>query len=270
VRLRGGEIRLDGAGRIDDLSERRLRGVRGRRVGMVFQDPSTFLDPLMTVGRHVMESLRAHRMPGDHRARALALLADVGLPDPGLAFHNYPHELSGGQRQRVMIAAALAAEPDLLIADEPTTALDVTVQAAILDLLRSLRDSLGLAILFITHDLGVVAELCDRVYVMYAGSVVEQRSVNALFTDPRHPYSAGLLKGQLSPFERTPSIFTIPGEVLPPARRGLGCRFLDRCPLAEARCEQAPALEPVFDGEAACWRSHDPELATAWGVQDAE
>ena len=265
VSIAGGSITLRGAGRVDTMSGRELRTVRGARIGMIFQDPSTYLDPLMTIGRQVAEGLRAHGASGDHRATVVRLLSQMGLPDPEQLLRRYPHELSGGQRQRVLIAAALALEPDLLIADEPTTALDVTVQSEILALLRELRDRMGLSILFITHDFGVVAEMCDRVYVMYAGRVAERRDIVDIFARPRHPYTMGLLRGTLSPTARPDELFAIPGAVPDPRAMPPGCRFNTRCPIAVETCraEQPPLVE-VPGGAAACWRTDDPQLATAW------
>jgi oligopeptide/dipeptide ABC transporter ATP-binding protein len=254
IRIAAGQVSLRGAGRLDTMSGRLLRTVRGARIGMVFQDPSTYLNPLTTVGRQVSEGLRAHKVPGNHSETVVKLLDRMGIADPVQLMRRYPHELSGGQRQRVLIAAALALNPDLLIADEPTTALDVTVQAEILALLRELRDRMGLSILFITHDLGVVAEMCERVYVMYAGRIAETRRVDALFTDSRHPYTAGLLRGTLSPSARPEDLYSIPGSVPDPRCMPEGCRFHPRCPIAQDRCRvERPPLSPVADGAAACW-----------------
>ncbi|WP_324650109.1 ABC transporter ATP-binding protein [Georgenia sp. H159] len=269
--ISGGEVLLDGTGDLTDLSDRQFRKVRGARIGMVFQDPSTYLDPLMTVGRQVGEALQMHGYRGDHQARIVELLGLMGLPDAAQLATRYPHELSGGQRQRVLIAAALAGEPDLLIADEPSTALDVTVQAEILVLLRDLRDRLGLSILMITHDLGVVAQMCDRVYVMYAGRVVEARDVQEIFDDPRHPYTLGLLAGTLSPELEEQELFAIPGRVPDPRAMPEGCRFHPRCPLAVAQCrEQQPPEMPLATGFSACWRYDDPRLPETWRLPEED
>lgn len=254
VRRSGGSIVLDGE-HLEKLSPRRMAKVRGRRIAMVFQDPSAYLDPTMAVGAQVAEALPRGTDRDARRTRVVELLTLMGLPDPAELAKRYPHELSGGQRQRVLIAAALAAEPDLLIADEPSTALDVTVQAQILALLRELRDKLGLAILFITHDLGVVAEMCDRVYVMYAGQVVEERGIESLFTDPRHPYTVGLLNSSLGEEARVEELFSIPGRVPDPRAMPSGCRFAPRCPLATEECTQEPVMVEVTDGRSACWHT---------------
>jgi oligopeptide/dipeptide ABC transporter ATP-binding protein len=260
ILFRGQELR--------GLSESELRLYRGARVGMVFQDPSSFLDPLMPVGRQVAETLRAHGQRQGVEARVLELLAQMELPDPAGVARRFPHELSGGQRQRVLIAAALAMRPALLIADEPTTALDVTVQANILDLLARLRQTLGLSILLITHDLGIVAEVCDRVYVMYAGRVVETNEVHALFARPRHPYTQGLLRGTLSVEAFSGELFSIPGVVPSPRAFPAGCRFHPRCPIAADLCRSNdPPLMPRETGADACWRALEPVAADAWAQE---
>ena len=248
-----------------------LRVLRGARIGMVYQDPSSYLDPLMTVGDQVAETLRAHgqRDDGKVRARVRELLELMELPDPAALARRYPHELSGGQRQRVLIAAALAMQPALLIADEPTTALDVTVQASILELLARLRRTMGLGLLLITHDLGVVAEVCDRVHDMYAGRVVESNDVHALFRAPRHQYTKGLLRGTLSvEGGATGELFSIAGTVPDPRSLPRGCRFHPRCPLAAAVCiadDPRPMPRPG-GGADACWRALEPEAAHVWAV----
>ena len=265
ARVAEGRIVFEGVDLVA-LPERERRRLRGARIAMIFQDPSTYLDPLMPVGRQIAEPLHAHGFRGDIRGRVVELLQLMELPDPERLADRYPHELSGGQRQRVLIASALALEPALLIADEPTTALDVTVQAGILDLLMRLKERLGLSLLLITHDLGVVAETCDRAYVMYAGRIVETRSVEALFTGARHPYSQGLLRSTLGVEGPRADLFAIPGRV--PNMRALpgGCRFHPRCPLAkEVPCRTAePDLLASPDGAAACWRSDFAAEAGAW------
>ncbi len=260
ARIQGGEILFEGRD-LARLPPRALRTVRGARIGMVFQDPSAFLDPLLTAGRQIAEPLAAHG--ADHRAaRVEELLAQVELP-PGTA-RRYPHELSGGQRQRVLIAAALAMRPALLIADEPTTALDVTVQAGILALLRRLRREMRLAVLLITHDLGVVAETCDRVHVMYAGRIVEQNAVRPLFHAPRHPYTQGLL-GSVIGASDVDALFSIPGSVPPARDPPAGCRFHPRCPLAlpdPCIAREPPLMARETGGSDRCWRAQ--EGVAAW------
>ncbi len=261
ARIAGGEIRLDGTD-LASLTPAAWRAVRGARIGMVFQDPSSFLDPLLPVGRQIAEAFYAHGQGREAPARVSALLEQVELPASAAA--RYPHELSGGQKQRVLIAAALAMRPALLIADEPTTALDVSVQAGILDLLKRLRADLGLAVLLITHDLGVIAQTCSRVYVMYAGQIVESAPTAALFRAPRHPYTLGLLASLLSPAVRQEALFSIPGTVPPARAMPDGCRFHPRCPLSlpDPCAARPPPLRAHGPGEDRCWRAD--EAATAW------
>jgi oligopeptide/dipeptide ABC transporter ATP-binding protein len=238
------------------LAEKDRHALRGDRMSMVFQDPMTSLDPLYGIGSQVMETIQAHREISDDEARvkALALLSEVGLPAAERRFDEPPHRLSGGMRQRVVVATALANDPALLIADEPTTALDVTIQAQILDLLRALRDRHGTAILFITHDLGVVAQICDRVAVMYAGQLVELAPVGELFRAPRHPYTRALLAAQPTSDQERGRLRVIPGEVADLADPPPGCRFAPRCPLAFEACVAVPTLEPAGPGHTvACW-----------------
>jgi peptide/nickel transport system ATP-binding protein len=260
-------------GRIDDGSTIRLgetdllalrgealRRVRGRRIAMIFQDPMTSLNPVFTVESQITEVVHAHfDVPKrEARDRAAALLQEVGIPDPLARLKAYPHQLSGGMRQRVMIAIALAGQPEILIADEPTTALDVTVQAQILEVLDGLRESHGMAVLLITHDLGIVAGRADRVAVMYAGQIVESAPTAALFANPSHPYTQGLFgsvprltgtAGRLSP---------IPGNVPPPNAWPSGCRFRTRCPIVHARSAEEPPLLPVGpDHQIRCWLAED-------------
>jgi peptide/nickel transport system ATP-binding protein len=239
------------------LSERELQDVRGNELAMIFQEPMSALNPVMTIGAQVAEPLRVHRGQDKAQARAtsLALLRKIGLSDPELRLDQYPHQLSGGMRQRVMIAMALACKPRLLIADEPTTALDVTIQAQIMDLLRQLNRELQMAIVLITHDLGVVAEFCDDVLVLYAGEAVEYASSQQLFVSPRHPYTKGLLESSKRPppsATREP-LSEIPGIVPSLATPVHGCRFKERCVRAQNDCrEHAIALTPTNDGAFRC------------------
>ena len=241
---------------LTSLPERDMEELRGSRISMIFQDPMTFLNPLLTAGEQVSEAIRRH--PGLDRTAArdevLRLFREVGIPGPELRYGAYPHQLSGGLRQRVMIAIALSSRPELLIADEPTTALDVTIQAQILSLLRDLQHQYGMSILLITHDLGVVAETCDRVAVMYAGRIVEQASINALFDDPQHPYTLGLMNA--IPRPDLPDVAPQPIEGSPPdmAHPPSGCPFHPRCPYRESICiEDIPRMREVGPGHgAAC------------------
>jgi oligopeptide/dipeptide ABC transporter ATP-binding protein len=254
--LAGSAIRLDGAD-VLALEPAALRAVRGRRIGMIFQDPMTSLDPVFTVADQIVESVRAHQSvsKASARGRALELLQEVGIPDPVARLDQYPHQLSGGMRQRVMIAIALASEPELLIADEPTTALDVTVQAQILEVLDRLRVARGMAVLLITHDLGIVAGRADRVAVMYAGRLVEEATTAELFAHPSHPYTRGLLASVpriAGPVTRlTPIAGTVPRPTAWPA----GCRFHPRCPEVMARCatDDPPPLPVAGGHHMRCW-----------------
>jgi peptide/nickel transport system ATP-binding protein len=267
-RIESGTIELEGRDLLQ-LPERQMRAVRGDAVSMIFQEPMTSLNPVYTVGWQIMEAIRLHRKKSRRQAhqRTVELLGLVGLPEPETQVDAYPHQLSGGQRQRVMIAMALACEPKLLVADEPTTALDVTIQAQILELLRDLQQRLSMSILLITHDLRVVAENALEVVVMYAGRVVESAPVSALFARPMHPYTRGLLdsvpRGKPSANRRLRTI-----EGLVPDLRALpaGCRFADRCPLRIDRCviEEPPAVEVAPGRLSRCWRPDDvqPEAAS--------
>jgi len=251
----GGQVLLEGQ-RIDDLSREAMRLVRGKRIGAIFQDPLTSLDPLYTIGSQLVETLRTH-LPlsaAQARERAIELLHQAGLPAPEARLAQYPHEFSGGMRQRVVIALALAAEPRLIVADEPTTALDVAVQAQIIQLLRGVTQATGASVMLISHDMGVIAETCDRVAVMYAGRIVEIGPVAEVIHRPAHPYTAGLMAcvpslaggdGRLAQIEGAlPRLDEIPG----------GCAFHPRCPKASPRCsDERPELALVQRTRAACW-----------------
>jgi peptide/nickel transport system ATP-binding protein len=251
-RIAAGEIRYAGKDLLS-LPPAEMRAIRGNRIAMIFQEPMTSLNPVFTVGDQVGEAVRLHQGKSRREARKIAIemFELVGIPSPAERVDAYPHQLSGGMRQRVMIAMALACKPDLLIADEPTTALDVTIQAQILDLLRSLQRELGMAILLITHDLGVVAETCDEVVVMYAGRVVERAPTPALFAAPRHPYTAGLLRSL--PGATRARLQEIPGMVPALAELPAGCKFADRCPRVEARCRaEEPELVALGASQVRC------------------
>ncbi|MCW3475572.1 ABC transporter ATP-binding protein [Limobrevibacterium gyesilva] len=241
------------------MSETRLERIRGAGISMVFQEPMTSLNPVLTIGEQIMETVRAHEAISvrDQRLRAIEMLDRVGIPSAVRRLGDYPHQMSGGQRQRVMIAMALACRPRLLIADEPTTALDVTIQAQVLDLLMDLRDELGMAIMIITHNMGVIAETADRVLVMYAGRIVEQAPVARLFDRPLHPYTRGLLDCVPTLEQDRNRLVAIPGSLPEPARRPAGCRFAPRCGHRIDACSAAiPPLVAVDASHAsACIRT---------------
>jgi len=251
-----GEILFDGENLVE-VSEKRMRQIRGGKIGMIFQEPMTSLNPVFTVGNQIEEAVRLHLgLNGrDARDRAIEMLDKVGIPSPAQRVDEYPHQLSGGMRQRVMIAMALSCNPKLLIADEPTTALDVTIQAQILDLIRGLQDDLGMAVLLITHDLGVIAETAQRVVVMYASKIVEKATAVDLFGHPRHPYTRGLFHSIPSMEGGRDRLPTIEGTVPNPLEFPSGCKFNNRCQFAEQHCvDHEPPLRDVGDGhQAACW-----------------
>jgi peptide/nickel transport system ATP-binding protein len=259
----GGSITLEGRD-IGALPEREMRRIRGNDIAMVFQDPMTSLNPTMTIGEQIAESVRVHRGASAAQGleRAAEVLALVGMPKPRERLTAYPHQLSGGLRQRVVIAMALACEPKLLIADEPTTALDVTIQAQILALLKTLSEDLDVAVMMITHDLGVVAEFCDRVQVMYAGRIVERSPVEPMFTAPLHPYSTGLIASSPRVDVVLDRLTSIPGDPAPHADAVPGCPFSVRCPEVAAQCRvEIPPLLEVGDRRwVACWK-RTPETA---------
>ncbi len=239
------------------MSKRDLRAIRGKEIAMIFQDPLTSLNPTFTIGAQMVEAQRAHHGRGEIstpalRKRAVEMLGQVGIPDQKERIDDYPHEFSGGMRQRIMIAIALLLEPALLIADEPTSSLDVTLEVQILELLKQLRDRLGTAVLFISHDLGVIAQICDRVAVMYAGRMVEEADVTSIFDSPKHPYTQALLAAVPSRNRRDRSLASIPGRVPSLSALPVGCKFADRCPHCQPICTQGePRLVDVVDGPGA-------------------
>jgi peptide/nickel transport system ATP-binding protein len=259
-RIAGGEILLEGQ-RIDNLPYDQMRAIRGRRIGAIFQDPLTSLNPLYTVGRQLIETIRTHLPVGeqDARARAIRLLQETGIPAPEARIDQYPHQFSGGMRQRVVIALALAAEPKLIVADEPTTALDVSIQAQIISLLRRLCREHGAAVMLVTHDMGVIAETCDRVAVLYAGRVAEIGPVRSVIHQPRHPYTSGLMGSIPAMDEDREQLLQIDGAMprlhaIPP-----GCAFNPRCPQATDRCRrERPDLMDAGATRAACWQVSVP------------
>ncbi len=268
-RIVGGEVLLTYDGQTVDLvkmSADEVRKVRGNVISMIFQDPMTSLNPVYTVGDQLMEPLMLHLGLTKEQAleRAVDLLRRVGIPGAEERIHAYPHQFSGGMRQRVMIAIALACNPKMLIADEPTTALDVTIQAQILDLMLDLNKEFGTAIIMITHDLGVVAEVCKRVIVMYAGRIVERGNARELFGNPQHPYTQGLLRSVPAIGDRVKEplvpIGGLPPDLLAPPK---GCRFRPRCPRRQAQCEETPPLHESAPGQfAACWFPGQPDATT--------
>jgi len=257
-RIESGEILYKGRDLLS-LSEEQMRGVRGREIGMIFQEPMTSLNPVLSIGRQLTEGLEIHMKmkPLEARARATELLAMVGIPDAERRLGQYPHQFSGGMRQRMMIAMALGCNPSLILADEPTTALDVTIQAQILELLRDLARRLGVAMLIITHNLGVVARYADRVNVMYAGRIIERASAAELYSNPRHPYTLGLLRSVPRLDEpRRARLDPIEGQPPDLARLPKGCAFAPRCAYRVERCGEVPPLETVTPGHlSACWEA---------------
>jgi len=241
-----GDVVLEGENLIG-MSQRRLRQRRGAKISMIFQEPMSALDPVFTIGEQISETLRAHRSidPREARERGIEALARVGIPEPALRYDAYPHQLSGGMRQRAMIAIAIVCEPRLLIADEPTTALDVTVQAQIVDVLGDLCSRLGMAMLFITHDLGLVAQTCSRLVTMYAGEVIEEGRIDDVLVSPRHPYTSGLLRSLPALAERKTRLPAIPGRVPALGEIPEGCRFRARCSFSRSPCEVSQTLDPV-------------------------
>ncbi|NDW07378.1 ABC transporter ATP-binding protein [Jiella pacifica] len=245
------------------LSERQWRSKRGRHIGMIFQEPMSALDPVFTIGEQISETLRAHFRINrkEARERAIDALAKVGIPDPSVRYEAYPHELSGGMRQRAMIAMAISCEPALLIADEPTTALDVTVQAQIMDVLADLNQRMGMAILFISHDLGLVSQACDRLVTMYAGEVVESGAIDDVLVEPRHPYTSGLLRSLPTFSPRKSRLPSIPGRVPKAGEFPHGCRFESRCAHARPRCRVPQPIHTLPTGaHVRCCRHEELDL----------
>ena len=260
ARIAAGSVKFQGQ-ELTKLSSREMQRIRGPGIAMIFQEPMTSLNPVFSIGDQIMETIRAHEsLPAAAlRKRAIDMLDKVGIPSAARRLDDYPHQMSGGQRQRVMIAIALACNPKLLIADEPTTALDVTIQAQILDLLMDLRDEFRMAIMIITHNMGVIAETADRVLVMYAGRVIEEAPVARIFDHPVHPYTRGLLECVPSITEDRARLIAIPGTLPDPARRPPGCRYSVRCRYAQPSCSEAlpPLILEEADHWAACLRAKE-------------
>jgi len=264
-RIEAGEILFEGSD-LRGFTPAQMRAVRGDRISMIFQEPMTSLNPSFTIGDQIVEGIRRHRPVDGATAKrqAIEMLERVRMPSPAKRFDDYPHRLSGGMRQRAMIAMALALRPRLLIADEPTTALDVTIQAQILELMRELREETGAAIILITHDLGVIAEMANDVAVMYAGRIVERASVTELFARPQHPYTIGLLGSIPKLHLERETLTAIQGQVPNPAQMPAGCRFMPRCPFSTDKCREDPPLVAVTPGdEAACWYAPLEEKSAA-------
>ncbi len=255
-RIVAGQILFDGQD-IAAMGEKDMYRIRGNSIAMIFQEPMTSLNPVYTIGRQIVEALRAHRSIDKKEAWAIALesLKKVGIPDPERRLRSYPHELSGGMRQRAMIAMAISCKPTLLIADEPTTALDVTIQAQILQLLRELKETMGMSMLMITHDLGVIAEVADKVAVMYGGRIAEFAETSSLFAQPMHPYTRGLMDSIPDIEKESAQLYSIPGTVPSLIGETKGCRFANRCPRALSRCAiDTPDLIEAAPGHlVACW-----------------
>ena len=257
-RISGGSILLEGKDLLL-LPEKEMRKIRGNEIAIVFQEPLSSLNPVFTCGEQIREAIALHQGMGrkQSRARAVEMLRLVKIPDPGNRYSSYPHQMSGGMRQRVMIAMALSCQPKLLIADEPSTALDVSVQAQIMELLADLRDAMSMSILLITHDLSVVAQMAERVIIMYAGTAVEEASVKEIFSDPKHPYTEGLLASIPRLNARVDRLSVIPGNVPDPLNLPPGCRFSDRCPKREERCfaKEPPMFVAGERHFVRCWLS---------------
>ncbi|GGI12194.1 ABC transporter ATP-binding protein [Gottfriedia solisilvae] len=259
-RIEAGDIHFHNESLLDK-TEKEMRQIRGNQISMIFQEPMTSLNPVYKIGDQIMESIILHQKLTKNEAKkeVIRLLNLVGIPEPERRLNQYPHELSGGMRQRVMIAIALACNPEVLIADEPTTALDVTIQNQILALMKKLKKETNMSIMLITHDLGVVAEMADRVVVMYSGQVVEQGDIFTIFENPKHPYTEGLLRSMPSVEKRTGKLYAIDGVVPNPLNLPKGCRFAPRCEYATALChEEMPEIQSISDDEVVrCWKYTD-------------
>lgn len=252
IKIQSGHVFFEGTD-LTKLSEKEMRQIRGKDISMIFQEPARALHPLHKVGRQIEENLKLHTsLSGQElKKKTIELMHSVGIPEAGLRYNQYPHQLSGGLNQRIMIAMAIAANPSLVIADEPTTALDVTIQAQILKLLRSLREELEISVLLISHDLAVICENCDYVYVMYCGQIVEEASIETFFDSPKHPYTQALILASPDPEKKTEELRPIPGIVPPVDQIPKGCRFADRCQFSTSHCEmEAPGYYRQADGSA--------------------
>lgn len=252
VEIQSGSIQLEEL-ELTALTEKELRKIRGKEISMIFQEPVRALHPLHKIGKQIEECLKVHTAirKAERKEKTIALMKEVGIPEPEIRYEQYPHQLSGGLNQRVMIAMAIAAQPKLLIADEPTTALDVTIQVQILKLLRTLRETLGISIMLISHDLGIICENCDYVYVMYCGEIVEEADVRTFFANPRHPYSCALIAASPDPEKRVEELKAIPGMIPALNEMPEGCRFEDRCPFRTMKCkEKKPKMYRQKDGAA--------------------
>jgi peptide/nickel transport system ATP-binding protein len=277
--ISNGEILLDGR-KISNLKEKEMRKLRGNEISMIFQEPMTSLNPVYTIGDQLSEPLKQHRKmtAKERKERIIEMLNKVGIPRAEQIIHEYPHQLSGGMRQRVMISLAMLGEPKLLIADEPTTALDVTIQAQILDLIRRINKGKNTSVMLITHDLGVIAEICDKVAVMYAGEIVEYTDVRTLFDEPLHPYTQGLIASMPNMNERKCELYSIPGNVPKPTELPIGCHFSTRCSFATERCrtEEPPTIKNG-NHMVLCWlhakedmEEHSVEVKPEVGVKDGD
>jgi peptide/nickel transport system ATP-binding protein len=274
-RISGGKVLFEGRDLVK-LPEKEMRHIRGNEIAMIFQEPMTSLNPVLRIGKQLEEPLTVHLglSRSQARERAIDLLRQVGIPRAEEVIHDYPHQLSGGMRQRVMIAIAIACKPKLLIADEPTTALDVTIQAQILELIRKLRADNDMSVLLITHDLGVVAEMCDRVIVMYAGRVVEEGTVQELFANPRHPYTKGLIQSVPKLRQKVRRLESIPGNVPDLSQMPQGCKFAPRCAYATERCHQEEpgliAVEGSTGRKSRCWLANEQTWEERGAVTDGQ